>query len=177
LPATRRPALTRSLLTDPSLVHTSTIMKQTTRFALGLMLVASSALAADPAKFSGTWKENFEKSTKSSLTSYVNKIDASDSTVKVTTTSNGPRGERTSERTYVIGKEVASKMPDGDEAITNAKWEGNTLVIISTIKEPDGAVDNKETWTVSADGKTLTKQRHSHGPKGDRDETHVLEKQ
>ena len=152
-------------------------MKQATRVALGLMLVASSALAAEPAMFSGTWKENFEKSTKSSLTSYINKIDAGDSTVKVTTTSNGPRGERTSERTYAIGKEVVSRMPDGDEVVSTAKWEGDALVIISTIKEPDGAVDNKEKWAVSADGKTLTKQRHSHGPKGDRDETHVLEKQ
>jgi hypothetical protein len=152
-------------------------MTRSTGFALVLTLVASSALALQPANFSGTWKENMEKSTKSNFTSYVSQIDASSDTVKVKTTSNGPRGERTSERTYVIGKEVTSKMPDGDEAITTAKWEGNALVIASTIKEPEGAVENKETWTLSADGKTLTKQRHSHSAKGDRDETHVLEKQ
>lgn len=152
-------------------------MKKSIGFAAALMLVASAALAADAAKFSGTWKENMEKSTKSNLTSYVNKIEAGDSAVKVTTTTNGPRGERTSERTYVIGKEVASKMPDGDDVVTTARWEGNALVIVSTIKEPDGAVDTKESWTVSADGKTLTKQRHRHDAKGDRDETHVLEKQ
>jgi len=68
-------------------------------------------------------------------------------------------------------------MPDGDEAMTTAKWKGNALVIVTTIKEPDGAVETRERWTLSADGKTLTKQRHSHGPKGDRDETLVLEKQ
>src|SRR5581483_1935185 len=116
----------------------------------------------EPARFSGTWKENLEKSSKSNLTSYINKIDATADSVKVTTTSNGPRGERTSERTYTIGKEVTSKMPDGDEVITNAKWDGDTLVIVSTVKEPDGAVDSTEKWTVSADGKTLTKHRHSH---------------
>jgi hypothetical protein len=152
-------------------------MKRSTGFALCLLFISSSAIAADAANFSGTWKENMEKSTKSNLTSYVNKIDASSNAVKVTTTTNGPRGERSSERTYVIGKEVVSKMPDGDEATTTAKWEGNALVIVSTVKEPDGAVDSKETWALSADGTTLTKQRHSHGPKGDRDETHVLEKQ
>jgi len=65
------------------------------------MLVASAALTADPADFSG--KENMEKSTKSNLTSYVNKIDATDNTMHVKTTTSGPRGERTSERTYVIG--------------------------------------------------------------------------
>lgn len=150
-------------------------MNRSTNLALVLTLLAATGLAADPARFSGTWKENLEKSTKSTLTSYVNKIDASADVVVVKTTSNGPRGERTSERTYTIGKEVKSKMSDGDEAITNAKWEGDALVILQTIKEPDGPVDHKETWTVSADGKTLTKQRHSHSAKGDHDETHILE--
>jgi len=68
-------------------------------------------------------------------------------------------------------------MPDGDEPMTAAEWKGNALVIVTTIKEPDGAVETRERWTLSADGNTLTKQRHSHGPKGDRDETLVLEKQ
>ncbi len=152
-------------------------MNRTARFALYFTLVASIALAAEKVNFSGTWKENMEKSTKSSLTSYVNKIEMSGDTMKVTAITNGPRGERTSERTYTIGKEVASKMPDGDEVVTTANWEGDALVIVSTIKEPDGALQSKETWTLSADGKTLTKQRHSHGARGDRDETHILEKQ
>lgn len=152
-------------------------MKHSTGFALFLMLIASSALAAESTKFSGTWKENLEKSTKSSLTGYVSTIAANGNELKVTTTTTGPRGERTFERTYVIGKEVASKMPDGDDVTTMTKWDGDALVIVSTIKEPDGAVESKETWTLSPDGKSLTKVRHSHGPKGDRDETHVLEKQ
>jgi len=152
-------------------------MKRSTGFALSLMLVASSAFAVDAASFSGTWKENMEKSTRTNLTSYVNEIKASGDTLEVTTTTNGPRGERTSSRTYVIGREIASKMPDGDEVVTRAQWDGDALVIVSTIKEPDGAVESKERWTLSADGKTLTKLRHSHGPRGDRDETHVLEKQ
>jgi hypothetical protein len=152
-------------------------MKRSTAFSLSLMFVASAALTAEPANFSGTWKENLEKSTKSNLTSYVNTIDATGNSIHVKTTTTGPRGERTSERTYVIGKEIASKMPDGDEAITTANWKDSALVIVSTIKEPDGAVETRETWTLSADGKTLTKQRHSHGPKGDRVETFVLEKQ
>lgn len=141
------------------------------------LLLATSAFAAEPSRFSGTWKENLEKSSKSSLTSYVNTIDATAETVKVTTTTSGSRGERTSERTYVIGKEVTSKMSDGDEATTTAKWDGGALVISSTVKEPDGAVETKETWTLSADGKVLTKHRHTHSAKGDHDETYILEKQ
>jgi len=152
-------------------------MKRSTRYALGFIFAASSLLAADAPNFSGTWKENMEKSTKTTLTSYVNTIETTGNELKVTTTTTGPRGERKSERTYVIGKEVASKMPDGDPIVTSTKWEGDALVIVSTITEPDGAVESKETWTLSADAKTLTKKRHSHRPSGDRDETHVLEKQ
>jgi len=152
-------------------------MNRPTPFALCFLLVASIGLAAEKVDFSGTWKENLQKSTRSNLTSYVNKIETSGDTIKVTTIMNGPRGERTSERTYVIGKEVTSKMPDGDDVTATAKWDGSALVIISTIKEPDGALETKESWTLSADGKTMTKQRHIHGPKGDRDETHVLEKE
>jgi hypothetical protein len=149
-------------------------MKQSILLAVSLTLVA---VAASHPNFSGTWKENAAKSTKSNLTSYVNKIDVNGDTIKVTTTTNGPRGERTFDRTYVIGKEVTSKMPDGDDVVTSASWQGDALVIVSTVKEPDGAVESKEVWSLSPDGKTLTKQRHAHGPKGDRDDTHVLEKQ
>lgn len=152
-------------------------MKRSTTLTVCLAFAASAVLAADTAKFSGMWKENMEKTTKSNLTSYVSKIEANGDILKVTTTTNGPRGERTFERTYVIGKDVVYKMPDGDEAMSKAKWDGSDLAILSTIKEPDGTVESKETWTLSADGKTLTRRRHTHGPKGDRDETHVLEKQ
>lgn len=145
-------------------------------FSVSLM-IAATALAADHSNFSGTWKENMEKGSKSNLTSYVNKIEATGETIKVTTTTTGPRGDRTSDRSYVIGKEVQSKAADGDDVVSTAKWEGSSLVLLTTIKEPDGAVENRETWTLSDDGKTLTKKRHSHGPKGDRDEVHVLERQ
>lgn len=152
-------------------------MKRSAVLPFFLLLATSYALASEPGRFSGTWKENREKSTKSSLTSYVNTIDATADVVKVKTTTNSPRGERTSERTYAIGKEVTSKLPDGDEATTSARWEDNALVIVSTVHEPDGTAETKETWTVSADGKTLTKKRHIHNANGDRDETHVLERQ
>src|SRR5215472_12870550 len=80
--------------------------------------------------FSGTWKQNMEKSpTKSSwLKSYVNKIELEDMNLKLTTTTVGDRGERTYDRTYVIGKEEKSQDREGDQHTTIVKWEGNTLV-------------------------------------------------
>lgn len=73
------------------------------------------AAAAQTRPVSGTWKQNMGKSpTKSSwLKSYVNKIEVQDANLKVTTTTVGDRGERTYDRTRVIGKEQKSQDREG----------------------------------------------------------------
>jgi len=143
-----------------------------------LFLIAAAVAQARP-DFSGTWKQNMEKSpTKSSwLKSYVNKIELQDANLKVTTTTVGDRGERTYDRTYVIGKEEKNRDAEGDERTTTVKWEGNTLVFESVEKERDAVLTSKEIWTLSDDGKTLTKKIHRSGPRGDSDQQYVLEKQ
>src|SRR6516165_12130368 len=146
--------------------------------SLVLFLVAAAAAQTRP-DFSGTWKQNMEKSpTKSSwLKSYVNKIELQDANLKVTTTTVGDRGERTYDRSYVIGKEQKSQDREGDQFTTNVKWEGNTLVFETVEKEHDAVLNSKEVWTLSDGGKTLTKNIHRSGPRGDSDQTYVLEKQ
>jgi len=143
-----------------------------------LFLIGAAAAQTRP-DFSGTWKQNMEKSpTKSSwLKSYVNKIELQDANLKVTTTTVGDRGERTYDRTYVIGKEEKNRDPEGDERTSIVKWEGNTLVFDSVEKEHDAVLTSKEIWTLSDDGKTLTKKIHRSGPRGDSDQQYVLEKQ
>jgi len=148
-------------------------------FAL-LLLCAAIAYAQTRPNFSGDWKQNLEKSpTHSSwLKSYVNKIDQQETTLKVTTTTIGDRGERTYDHTYEIGKEQKSQDRDGDEITTNVKWEGNTLVFDIAEKDHDATLTTKEVWTLSDDGKTLTKSiHHAGGPRGESDQKYVLEKQ
>src|SRR5215471_17697826 len=144
-----------------------------------IVLLATTVCAQTRPDFSGTWKQNLEKSsTKSSwLKSYVNKIELQDVNLKVTTTTVGDRGERTYDRSFVIGKEEKSQDREGDQFTTNVKWEGSTLVFETVEKERDGTLTSKEVWTLSADGKTLTKNIHRSGPRGDSDQTYVLEKQ
>jgi hypothetical protein len=144
-----------------------------------LVFLAASVGAQSRPSFSGTWKQNLEKSpTKSSwLKSYVNKIELQDTTLKVTTTTVGDRVERTYDRSYVIGKEQKSQDPEGDQFTTNVRWEGNTLVFETVEKEHDAVLTSKEVWTLSEDGKTLTKNIHRSGPRGDSDQQYVLEKQ
>lgn len=143
------------------------------------VLLSTAARAADPPNFSGTWKQNMEKSATKSiwLKSYVNKIEQTDTTLKVTTTTVGDRGERTYDRTYAIGKEEKSKDREGDEFATLVKLDGSTLVFETTEKERDAFLTTRESWTLSADGKTLTKVLKRSGPRGESQQQYVLEKQ
>src|SRR5215472_17022888 len=154
------------------------MMKRSFAIYLVVFLVASAGAQSRP-DFSGTWKQNLEKSpTKSSwLKSYVNKIEVQAVNLKVTTTTVGDRGERTYDRTYVIGTEQQSQDREGDQFATNVKWQGNTLVFETVEKERDAVLTSKEVWTLSDDGKTLIKNIHRSGPRGDSDQTYVLEKQ
>jgi hypothetical protein len=129
--------------------------------------------------FSGTWKQNMEKSpTKSSwLKSYVNRVELQDASMKVIVTMVGDRGQNTYTRSYTVGKEEKSQDREGDQFTTNVKWEGNALVFETVEKEHDAILTSKEVWTLSADGKTLTKTIHRSGPKGESDQKYVLEKQ
>jgi hypothetical protein len=87
------------------------------------------------------------------------------------------RGERSYDHEYVIGQENKGQDRDGDQFTTNVKWDGNSLVFENTEKEHEAALTSKETWTLSDDGKTLTKTIHRSGPRGDSDQKYILEKQ
>jgi len=143
------------------------------------LLLATAAVAQARPDFTGTWKQNMEKSpTKSSwLKSYVNKIELQDTSLKVVVTMVGDRGENIYTRTYTIGKEETSQDREGDQFTTTVKWEGNKLVLDTVEKERDGTLTSKEIWTLSDDGKTLTKNIHRSGPRGESDQKYILEKQ
>jgi hypothetical protein len=126
--------------------------------------------------FSGLWQQNMEKSSKTSLQSYANRIEQNSDTLKVVTISGGSRGENSYERTYVIGKETTSTDREGDHFTSIVKWDGQALVFLTTEQEKTGTIETRETWTLSSGGTTLTKVRTSHGPRGDQEQHYVLEK-
>src|SRR5215469_3163772 len=135
---------------------------------LTMVWVAFGAAQPNP-DFSGTWKQNMDKTpTRSSwLKSYVNQIELQGDTLKVTTTTVGDRGERTYSRTYNVGKEETSQDREGDQFTTKVSWQGDTLVFDTVEKEHEGTLTSKEVWTLSDNGKTLTKTIHRSGPKGE----------
>jgi len=127
------------------------------------------------------WKQNNErcvpKRTNSGFT-YANRIEQSGPVLKVTTITNGDRGERSYTRDYQTdGSDQVSKASDGDEFHTRVHWEGAALVFDTEEKERDRNLVTKETWTLLDGGKTLRKVRRTSGPRGDSEVIYILEKQ
>ena len=131
-----------------------------------------------PPDFSGTWVQNMEKSSNqpgSTLQGYTNEIEQVGDNVKVVTILRRGGQETRSERTFVIGKEEDVAGP-GDIAITTrVKWEGPVLVF-EALNPFQKDSDLRETWTLSSDGKVLTKVRRVPTPQGNQTQTFVLEK-
>jgi hypothetical protein len=148
--------------------------------ALTLLLVGAAATQDKP-DFTGTWKQDNSKSTvrPGSTMQYSNKIEHRGPTLTVTTIMDfGDRPPTPYSRTYTTdGKPSKSSDREGDEFTTTVKWEGKTLVFQTGEKEKSGSITTREVWTLSGDGKVLTKKRHTSGPRGESDQTYVLEKQ
>ena len=144
-------------------------------------LLVLAASAQTKPNLTGTWKQNDSKSTvrPGSTLKYSNRIEHDDPKLTVTTImEGGDRPATTYGRSYTTdGKPHESSDREGDKFTTTVKWDENTLVFETSEKEKTQTLGTRETWTLSEDGKTLTKKRHSSGPRGDFDQTFVLEKQ
>jgi uncharacterized lipoprotein NlpE involved in copper resistance len=154
--------------------------RKTAVIAAFLVFLMGTAGAADKSDFAGTWKQNMDKSTTKSswLKSYVNKLELKDDTLVVTTTTVGDRGERSYDRTYTLGKEERSKDRDGDEFTTTVKIDGRNLIFETLEKEGGQVLTSREVWTVSEDGKTMTKViKRSGGSRADSEQQYFFEKQ
>ncbi len=146
-----------------------------------LLLLAGLASAQTKADFTGIWKQDNSKSTvrPGSTLQYSNKIEHQDPKLTVTTIlEGGDRPPSSYSRTYrTDGKPTESSDREGDKFTTTVRWEGKTLVFDTQEKENTRTLTTAETWTLSEDCKTLTKKRHTSGPRGDTDQTYVLQKQ
>ena len=155
-------------------------MKITRLFAL--CLLAFGLQAETKPNLTGTWKQDNSRSTVSARPNsaqYSNKIEHEDPKLAVTTMwTGGSRPDSSSTRNYTTdGKPDVTKGSDGDQFTTIVKWDGNTLVFEREQKEPGRTITSREAWSLSEDGKTLTKTIHSTGPQGERDQKFVLVKQ
>lgn len=138
-----------------------------------------SAIGQVKPNFSGTWKQNNEKSNLApDAPVWVHKIKQKGPELKVETTITGNRGVSSHENAYTTdGKKQMTKDRDGGALTRSVKREGNTLVFLTVEKERGYTLTTREVWTLSDHGKTLIKTRHLTGPRGVTDQKYVYDKQ
>jgi len=150
-------------------------------FFAALLAVACGVLPAQgKPNFSGTWKLNTSKSDFGAMPApdtRTDKITHEDPDLKDSFTQSGQMGEVSADMKYSTdGKETTNSVR-GNELKSTAKWAGDELVIDGKTSFNGADVTLQDRWSLSADGKTLTIQRHVNSPMGETDQKIVLEKQ
>ena len=144
-------------------------------FAATFFLLGDRAQAAGR-DLSGVWKLNAAKSDYGKFPaplSVIRKITHNDPKLVLSTTQTGPQGDVTSDLTYTTdGKEVVNRDTKG-----SAQWIGDKLMIESSREFQGATLKQKEIWTLSGDGKTLTVDSHVSIPNGEFDVKQVFDKQ
>jgi hypothetical protein len=125
---------------------------------------------------SGVWKLNAAKSDYGKFPaplSVTRRITHNDPKLVLSTTQTGPQGDVTSVLTYTTdGKESVNGDSKG-----SAQWIGDKLMIESSREFQGATLKQKEIWTLSGDGKTLTVDSHVSIPNGEFDVKQVFDKQ
>jgi len=131
---------------------------------------------------SGIWKLNAEKSNFGQMpppASQVDTIQHVEPSIKIALDQKGGMmGDMAySESLTTDQKESTWPGMGGAEVKGVAHWEGNALVVEAKSSFQGSDVKIKETYTISADGKTLTEVSHVETSMGNFDTTNVFDKQ
>ena len=147
--------------------------------ALALLWGVVSQASAKP-NFSGEWKMNSAKSSFAPLPApdrMVRKISQHGSHLKIQTTQFGQQREIVTDLAYTTDGAICKNAIRGQEFTGTALWDGDTLVIESKREVQGMEIVQKESWTLSPDGQTLTIANHVQTPQAAFDVTIVLERQ
>jgi len=145
--------------------------------AAGLLILVAGALAAQPSgrkpNFSGEWRMDAEQSDFGKFpvpTTILRTIAQKDPDLVVDTTQRAANGEQTAHIVYrTDGVETKNHLNTGEGA-SHAFWDGNDLVIRTTMTNSKGVdVLMEERWSLSPDGQTLTTLSHIETSKGGAD--------
>jgi len=136
----------------------------------------------DPPNLSGTWKLNVSKSNFGQIpppASQVDTIEDNEPSLKITSDQKGGMMGDTSNTSALStdGKEVTIQGAGGAVVKSTAHWEGSALIVNSKVDVQGNPVTVKTTYTLSADGKTLSEASHIESGMGNFDLTGVFDKQ
>ena len=148
-------------------------------FAAVVFLTADTVRAANP-DFSGSWKLNPARSNFGSFPapqSATRKITQTGVRLSITNVQTGAKGAVTTELVYTTDGKPVTNESKGGESKGSAQWIGDKLMIESSRDVQGTTLTQKDIWTLSPDGKTLTVDSHVTLPNGDFDIKQVFEKQ
>lgn len=139
-------------------------MHSRTRAVLSLMfvLVAAPATAQGVPNLSGTWVMDVSKSDFGMMPAPAGRtdvIDHKEPALVIKRTTMTPNGEVASTLTYAVDGKPYLNKAGGNDISSVLKWEGATLVVVSTVETPNGQATITDRFSVSEDGKVLTQQR------------------
>jgi hypothetical protein len=138
---------------------------------LAFVLVASSAAGGQQAGFSGRWTRVEPPLSADSVDTQ--RIEVDGSVLKLHIEQRGTAGSLgygfTDDRTYAIDGPIESKKDDDGRIRTVAVHrEGPDLVFVRTTTEGLNVTTEREVWSISADGSTLTKASETTDWRGTR---------
>ncbi|MEO5923069.1 MAG: hypothetical protein ABIR70_04510 [Bryobacteraceae bacterium] len=131
-------------------------------------------LAAAP-NFTGSWMLNLTKSQYGQFPApqvMMRTVTMQGTQLTMSTYQKGAQGEVTSELKYTTdGKPSTNGANTG-----TAAWYGETLVIESSRESQGAKLSQRDVWSISADGKTLTVDSHVKLPNGEFNVKQIFEK-
>ncbi len=129
--------------------------------ALTLLAPTFSHAQAVP-NLSGIWALQVDKSDFGMMPgpqSRTDLIDHQEPKLTIKRTIVSAAGETTSNLVYAVDGKPYKNMVGQNELTSTLKWDGATLVMVSTLTTPQGDVTITDRYTLAADGKTLTQTR------------------
>ena len=144
---------------------------------LAVVLLAMNQPAGKP-NFSGEWKMNEAKSNFGGLpgpTSITRSIKHAEPKLTIVEQQTGGMGDSTITREYVTDGTPTSFQAQGATVDGSAKWDANTLVVVSKVEMIGLAYNDR--MTLSEDGKTMTSVVKLSSPQGEVELTVVFERQ
>lgn len=144
-----------------------------------LALTAAPLAAQTHPDLSGTWVLSIEKSQFSGLPapqSRTDVIDHKDPALTIARTQVTPAGEVTTNLVFAADGQPHTNALGQGEMTSVLTWEGEELVMNSTLPTAQGDVTIVDRYRLSADGKTLTQHRKLLVPGQEFEQTLVLDK-
>jgi hypothetical protein len=146
--------------------------------AAALILTAAPLGAQQKPNFSGNWKINQVKSNFGDVPApdaFTRKIVHAEPSISIDEVQSSPAGEQATQRKMTTDGKESTFSASGADIKATAKWEGNALVIVSSV--PAIGIAYNDRMTLSPDGKLLTSVVRLDTPQGAFELTVVFDKQ